>query len=183
MALLLHLSFKVSNNRFLWWRTSATALSFSAGKGLSFSLSLAVFEHSLPRRYAAILSLYVLHVSLHDSTTAAHFAVSVGGISERVGEEFCLAPHLSVAYLNHAHSCHPSHCPPNLSLSAVTRSKISLFHLARPCFTLFFRTKAHFSVCHPDDDWQGVFGLNSSKIFWKMNPDCAENRAQLHLTP
>lgn len=102
---------------------------------------------------------------------------------QRVGEEFCLAPHLSVAYLNHAHSCHPSHCPPNLSLSAVTRSKISLFHLARPCFTLFFRTKAHFSVCHPDDDWQGVFGLNSSKIFWKMNPDCAENRAQLHLTP
>lgn len=65
-----------------------------------------------------------------------------------VGEDFCLAPHLSVTYLNHAHSCCPSHCLPIfLSLSAVTHSKISLILLCLASLPPAC-TKGHFSVCH-----------------------------------
>lgn len=97
---------------------------------------------------------------------------------QRVGDDFCLAPHLSVAYLNHAHSYHPSHCPPislSLSPSAVTCSKNATLSFSSAVLHFVFQTKAHFSVCHPDHDWQRAAAfvvLIPSQTFWKM-----------HLTP
>lgn len=121
---------------------------------LSYSLSRSVSVTEVP---SASLS-YVLHMSLRDSATAVCFTVSVGGIS---GIPVCgrglLPGSPSIRRLSQSCTLLPSLPPsPNLSFSAVTRSKISVFHLVVPCFTLFFETKRHFSVCHPDDDWQGT---------------------------
>lgn len=111
----------------------------------------------LSRRYRQPLSRmsFICPCVTVQLRSASQFLWEVSLGSQCVGEDFCLAPHLSIAYLNHAHSCHPS-CRLPISLSAVTRSKISVFHLVVPCFTLFFETKRHFSDCHPDDDWQGT---------------------------
>lgn len=105
---------------------------------------------------------------------------------QHVGEDFCLAPHLSVAYLNHARSCHPSHCPPiSFSLSAVKCSKYHSFILFYPA-SLCFSNKGTFLSLSPRR-WlagnSGICCLNFSQIFQKMNTDCLESRPQPHLTP
>ena len=68
------LSFKMSNNGFF---TTEDVLSFSAGKGLSFSSSRSV-SNALCHGGAAIPSLHVLHMSLRDSATAVCFNVFRG---------------------------------------------------------------------------------------------------------
>lgn len=112
-----------------------------------FFLSLAQFKCSLPRRYSHppsfSPSLCVLHMSLRDSATAVCFTVSVGGIS---GIPVCgrglLHGSPSICRLSQSCTLLPSlPLSPNLSLCAVTCSKISLFHLALPCFTLFFKQR------------------------------------------
>ena len=143
-------------------------------RGSSGFLSLPFSLNALCHRGTAILPLsrslsFICPCVTVQLQCASPFLWEVSLGSQCVGEDLRLAPHLSVAYLNHAHPCHPSHCCP-ISLSAVTCNKISLFHLALPCFTLFFRTKGHFSDCHPDDDWQGteVFvALIHLKFLWK----------------
>lgn len=146
MVLLFNLSFKLCNNRFFRWRTGDTVRSFNAGKSLSFSLSFSLT--ALCHGGTAILPLSVsftcpcVTVRLQ---CASPLLWEVSPASQCVGEDFSLAPHLSVAYLNHAHSCHPSHCLP-ISL-LVTCSKI--FHLALPCSALFFRTKETFLSLSP----------------------------------
>lgn len=146
--------------------TWATGLSFSAGLGLSFSRVRSVSVTEVP---SASLS-YVLHMSLRDSATAVCFTVSVGGIS---GIPVCgrglLPGSPSIRRLSQSCTLLPSlPLSPNLSFSAVTRSKISVFHLVVPCFTLFFRNKETFLSLSPrwwlTGNWV-ICCLNSSQIF------------------
>lgn len=152
VALLYHLSFKV--NRFLWWGTWATTvLSFNAGKGLSRSvwmLSATEVQPSSPS-----VSFICPCVTVQPQCASPFLWEESLGF-QHVGEDFCLAPHLSFAYLNHAHSCHPSHCPPiSLSLSLCCQMQQNIvLSFSSTLLHFVFQTKAHFSVCHPDDDWQ-----------------------------
>lgn len=116
--------------RILWWRMRGV---LNAGRDTSFSLFLLLFfEQSLPSPPSMSLICPCVTVQLQCASLFL-WEVSLG--FQHVGEAFWLAPHLSAAYLNQAHTCHPSHCPP-ISLSAVTSSKISLIHLAQPGITL-----------------------------------------------
>lgn len=114
--------FKLANNTFLRWRARATILLFTKGKGLTFSLacSVSVLSASLP-----LPASFMCPCVTVQPQCASPFLWEASLGSQCVGEDLRLAPHLSVAYLNHAHSCHPSYCLP-ISLSAVTQSPASL---------------------------------------------------------
>lgn len=108
--------------------------------GISFQCHLncsARFECSLPRRCSHPLSPCVSFMCPCLTVQLQHASQFLWELSlgfQCVGEDLCLAPHLSVTYLNHAHSCYPSHCLPIfLSISAVTQQNITHFALA--CFT------------------------------------------------
>lgn len=140
----------------------------------SVFFSLALFGHSLPRRYSHPLPLCpscVLAWRYSCSALRRFCGRYLWDSSVWERNSAWLPIYLSLISIMHTPAIPPT-VPQSLSLSAVTRSKISLFHLARPCFTLFFRTKAHFSVCHPDDDWQGLvfFALIPLKSFGKWIP-------------
>lgn len=122
MALLIHLSFKVSNNRFFFF----LFLSFTA-KDVSYRTiiqrgkkEVASFSAAFSPCLNALRPVKVqppLHHHHHPPSVsftcpcvtvrlqrapALLWEVSLG--LRRVGEDLCPAPHLSVAYLNHAHS-------------------------------------------------------------------------------
>lgn len=88
MALLIHLSFKVSNNRFFFFFSFiAKDVSYRTiiqrGKRgcFFFCCFLAMSKCSPPAKVQPPRSLRVLHVSLRDGATAARSDASVGGIS------------------------------------------------------------------------------------------------------
>ncbi len=120
-------------------------------------LFLAQFDCSLPQKYShppsLSLSLCVLHMSLRDSATAVCFTVSVGGIS---GIPVCgrglLHGSPSICRLSQSCTLLPSlPLSPNLSLFCHTQQNITL-SFSSSLLHFVFRTKGHFSVCHPDDD-------------------------------
>lgn len=155
--------------RMLWLRMPGV---FNAGRDPSFSsLSLALFEQFLPSPPSMSLICPCVTVQLQCASLFL-WEVSLG--FQHVGEGFWLAPHLSAAYLNQAHTCHPSHGPP-ISLSAVTSSKISLIHLAQPSITLSVKQR-HISQSvtqmMTDRKLSELLCYSSHfQIFWKMNPD------------
>lgn len=111
------------------------------GNGLSHSLSLTFSMSSATEVQLSSPSMsFTCPCVTARLQCASLFLWEVSEGFQRVGDDFCLAPHLSVAYLNHAHSYHPSHCPPislSLSLSLLSHAaNMSLLHLALPCFTL-----------------------------------------------
>lgn len=179
-------------------------VSFSAGKSIFFSFSLSL--NALCQVATAILWLPPTSVSFIRPCVTVKlqraspllWEASLG--SQCVGEDFCLASHLSVAYLNHAHSCHlpnptstsnptPLPPPPNFSLFSFgchTEQNITLSFSSAALLHFVSRTKRHFSVCHPDEDWQGIEAfccVNSSEIALKVIPPSLVNRPWLHLTP
>lgn len=107
------------------------------GEMVCLSHSLTLLRCRLPQRcsYPPSMSFTCPCVTAR-LQCASLFLWEVSQGFQRGGDDFCPAPHLSVAYLNHAHSYHPSHCPP-ISLSLLSHAaKMSLLHLALPCFTL-----------------------------------------------
>lgn len=165
MGLLFNLSFKMSNNRLLCELQYYHSLQEKVCL-FSRSLSLNALCHSEGR---AIQSLRVLHMSLRDSATAECFSAPVGGSS---GIPVCgrglLPGSPSICRLSQSCTLLPSLPPsPNLSLSAVTQQNITLsFSSALTHFVS--RNKG--TVCHTDDDWQGIEAfvvLILLECFWK----------------
>lgn len=66
-------------------------------------------QHSLSLSLSVLQSSLRVYLPLQPASLS-QWEVAMGALS--VGEDLSLALPLSVPYLNHAHSCHPSRCLP-----------------------------------------------------------------------
>lgn len=172
-------------------RTWATVLSFNAGKGLFFSLSRSVWMLSAtevqPSSLFLPLSLcpsYVLAWQCNCSVLHRFCGRYLWDPSVWERTSAWLPIYLSLISIMHTPAIPPT-VSQSLSLCCHMQQNIAL-SFSSALLHFVFQTKGHFSVCHPDDDWQGIeafVALIPLKSFLKMNPGCVENRPQLHLTP